>query len=65
MENELENKIFEFCSNLKKISPFLLMRKFKLNYDTANKICSKIWLKNHLEARNLARQVEGGYHERL
>jgi hypothetical protein len=65
MENELENKIFEFCANLMKISPLMLMRKFKLNYDAANKICRKIWLKNHIEARKLSRQIERGYHERL
>lgn len=56
MEENLISQVFEISKHCKKISPFFLMRKFKINYECAVKICNKISLRNHLEAKELAKK---------
>jgi hypothetical protein len=61
MENELENKIYEFCNGFKRISTTLIMMKFKLKYESANYFYCKILLRNHNEARELAKIFEAEF----
>lgn len=53
MFENYENEALDLLKQFKRISPFLIMRKFKLSHEAANKICQKIWLRQHLEARKL------------
>lgn len=51
-------KAYELLKIHRRISPPLLMRKFKIKYDMARKICNKVALRSHLEAKKLAKEVE-------
>lgn len=57
IENYLE-QAYELSNIYRKISSFLLMRKLKINNDLAVKICNKVALRRHLEARKLAKEFE-------
>lgn len=58
MFEHYEEKAWEFAKTMKRISPICLMRKYHLNIDIAKKLCSKIWLRQHLEGRKFAKEVE-------
>ena len=58
MEN-IEEEAYKLLSKFKRITPVFLMKKFHLNPDCANVLCQKIWLRQHLEARKLAKELEG------
>lgn len=40
-----------------RITPPFLMRKFNITDDIAKKICTIVWLRQHLEARKLAKEI--------
>lgn len=50
--------VYNKIGHFKKISPMLVMKKFKLSEEIAKIICQKIWLINHIEAKRLAKDVE-------
>ncbi len=56
--NEMKERIHAELIDFKKISPILIMKKFKLSHDIAEKICLMIWLDQHLEARKMALGIE-------
>lgn len=60
MFEHYEEKAWELSLIMKRISPFLFMRKFGLCANAANKLCAKIWLRQHLEARKLAKEIDNG-----
>ena len=45
---------------IKKVSVPLLMRRFKLGWDAAEKLAAQVRLKQHLEGRRLAKELENG-----
>lgn len=58
MDNYVQ-KAWEIQSECRRrISPIFLMRKLKINYDFAFKICCKIRLRMHLEARAMAKEID-------
>ncbi len=54
----LTDKAFTDLASFKKISPILIMKKYHLSEDLAKKICQNVWLRQHKEAREMARSVE-------
>lgn len=58
MFENYEEKAFSFLKEFRRITPFLIMRRFHLKYDAALKICCKVWLRQHLEARKLTKEWE-------
>ena len=57
---DCEEKIVEYFKEYRKTTPALIMRKFQVSAEFANKICYSIWLTQHLEARKLAKEINGG-----
>lgn len=57
MESELTKRAYEISKGFRRVSPALFMRKLKLSWDGAFKVCCKVWLKQHLEARELAKKI--------
>lgn len=58
MKDYLFKEAYEFSKQFTKISTALFMRKYKIKYDYALKLCNKIRLKNRSKARKLAKDVE-------
>ena len=58
MNETLEEKAYAYLEFHRKITPTFLIFKLKLSDDAANKLCGKIQLRQHLEARKLAKQIE-------
>lgn len=54
----LTERVYIELKGFRKISPLLVMKKYKLSEDLASKICRDIWLKQHLEAREWAKDIE-------
>lgn len=55
IEQTLAERAWEISKGYRKITAPLLVRKLKINFDTANVICQKIWLRRNREAREDAR----------
>jgi hypothetical protein len=60
MNENLEEEAFKLMNAFRKITPILLMRKFKLNAEMANKLCDKISLRQHLEMRKFVKETKDG-----
>lgn len=58
MMEEYMEKAYELSQVHRRISPAMLVRKFEINHAMASKICNKVSLRRHLEARKLAREIE-------
>lgn len=58
MNETLEDKAYQCLNEFRRVTPCLFMRRFSLSLDGATKLCAKIWLRQHLEARKLAKEVE-------
>jgi len=60
MNNRLQmiELVYKEIGQFRKISCILIMKKFKLSEDISQYICQKIWLRNHLEARKMAKDLE-------
>ena len=58
MIEEIEEKAYELSKTERRISPFFLMRKFKITFNCAQNICQKVWLRMHKDAKELASQLE-------
>ena len=58
MFEDYEQAAYELSQHCRKITPVMLMRKFKLTYQVCHKLCCKVWLKNNIEAKNLASDLE-------
>jgi hypothetical protein len=52
METPVGKAAYEFCKNLNQISPALLMRKFRLNWQKASELCNAIIEKKKKESLN-------------
>ena len=50
---DYEEQAYQMLNEFRKINPTLLMRRFKLNHETALLICEKVWLRQHIETRKL------------
>lgn len=59
MIKNIEDEAFEYLKSFRRISPVFLMRKFKLTYKMAINVCQKIYLRQHVEARKLSRELQG------
>jgi hypothetical protein len=55
--DELENKAYDISKKHRRISPALLMRTLQVNGDMAFKLCCKVWMRQHLEAREWCRKM--------
>lgn len=53
-----EDKAYQMLDEFRSISPALLMRRFQINFDSANRICMNVWKRQHLEARELAKEID-------
>lgn len=53
-EEEMEKILVEFNG----VSPLVVMRRLKVSLDMAKDLCQKVWLRQHLEARKLAKDLE-------
>ena len=53
-----EKEAYDLLNQCIRISPLFLMRKFKLTYAKSYEICLRVWLRQHLEARMLAKNIE-------
>ncbi len=59
MLENLEELAYQYCNeNFFRPTITLLMRKFKINFEAAEKLSAKVRLRNHLEARKLAKEIE-------
>lgn len=59
MLENMEDLAYAYCNEHSfNPSSALLMRKFKLNWEAANNLSSKVRLRNYKEARKLAREIE-------
>ncbi len=56
MREEFFQQILEYSRGIRRISPPLLMRKFKITFEAAVKCCTKIWLLRNQEARQMAKE---------
>jgi hypothetical protein len=56
MIDELIEQAWQILNISQRVTPPLLMRKLKIDGDMAGKICSIVWLRQHLEARQLAKE---------
>lgn len=54
----LEEEAYRLSFIYPRLSTCLLMRKFKINYETAKSLRGKVFLRNHLEARRMAKDME-------
>lgn len=52
-----EQKAWNLLKDFRRITPALLMRRFKIKGEFASKICQKIWLRQHAEARMAASKI--------
>jgi hypothetical protein len=57
MEEELERQAYELYKQRRITTPFL-MRKLKISWDMAQRICNKIWIRSYREAKALANGLE-------
>lgn len=57
-ENQMIDRIYNETYNLSRISPIFISKKYGLNDEIAQKICQRIWLRNHNEARELAKAFQ-------
>lgn len=55
--DEITNKAYELTQIHRRITPALLMRVMQINGDMAYKMCLKIWLRQHVEARKYVREM--------
>ena len=52
---------WDLLKEYRQITPVFIMRKFQLSRKMATIVCQKIWLRQHLEARALAKDLEFEY----
>jgi len=55
MEQFIE-QAYEISKEMRKITPCFIMKKFHINFEIAEKICQAVWLRNHLEAREMMKE---------
>jgi ribosomal protein S25 len=55
---DLSDRAYTELKKFKKISTILVMKKYQLNEDAARKICQNVWLRQHIEAREMAKGIE-------
>lgn len=55
IDQTLSERAWEISKGCRKITPAFMVRKLKINFDTATVICQKIWLRRNREAREDAR----------
>jgi|GEM_PF-5197281 len=60
MNENLEEEAFKLLSVFRRISPIFLMRRFKINFEMAEKICSRIALRQHLDIRKFVKDGRDG-----
>jgi hypothetical protein len=58
MMEEYIEKAYLLLKVFPKITPALIMRKFKVTLEAANKICARVWLRQHKEARAAAAEID-------
>jgi hypothetical protein len=58
MLEEYVEKAYLLLKVFPKITPALIMRKFKVTLEAANKICAQVWLRQHKEARAAAAEID-------
>ena len=58
MLENLEESVWEFSKNFPKVTPFLIMRKFRVTFVKAKTLCQKVWDRKHLEARKMAQEIK-------
>jgi len=60
MLEEYVQKAYELLKTMKRITPCLIARKFKLDLAFAEKVCHQTWLMHRQEARLAASELENG-----
>jgi len=54
----LDERTYELSKKFRKLSPALLMKKFKINYEAAQELHLRVCLRNFYEAREWRKNVE-------
>jgi hypothetical protein len=57
MYENLEEEAYKLAQKFRKISPALLMKKYGLTGEASRTLAYKIYLRQHLEAREEAKKV--------
>lgn len=60
MNSTLESQALNISYEMKKISPFLLMRKLSITQEMAEKLCLFVWKINHADAGKMAKEFRDG-----
>lgn len=55
IDKNLLDRAWEISQEYRKITPAFIVRKLKVNFDVAEVICQKIWLRRNREGREAAR----------
>lgn len=55
IDQTLAERAWEISQGYRKITPAFMVRKLKINFDTAHVVCQTIWLRRNREAREEAR----------
>lgn len=58
MYENIEESAFKLLNQFRRVTIPFIMRKFKLRWDFAEKLCIRLWLRQHNEARILAIKIE-------
>lgn len=56
--SEYEQKSWDLLGEFTRITPHIIMRRFKLTMDFAKILCQKIWVRQNKEARELQSKLE-------
>jgi|FreactTroBogLake_1042271.scaffolds.fasta_scaffold34893_2 predicted protein tyrosine phosphatase len=59
MTEEMIEQAYQMLNEYPKVTPLLVMRRLGINADMANAVCARVWLRQHLEARKLAKEIIG------
>lgn len=51
IEQSLLDRAWDISLEYRKITPAFMVRKLKINFDTAHVVCQKIWLRRNREAK--------------
>ena len=57
MMNQIIEDADQLFQKYRKITPILIMVKFKLTYEKSVEVCKAVWLMNHLKARKIAKKI--------
>jgi hypothetical protein len=58
MVDNLEESVYGLLDEFRRVTPLLVMRRFKVSGQCAQKLCYKVWNRQALEAREYMKALE-------